>query len=95
MTKKAVVAQGNPLESLKDPSLLRTEGLINGQWRATSHLFDVTDPATGECLARVANLLADDAQDAIKAANAAWPAWREKSAKERSTILDALVPPAH
>ena len=86
-TNEVAAINENPLGSLKDPSLLRTEGLINGQWRVTSHLFDVADPATGRCIARVANLRADDANDAIKAANDAWPGWRSKSAKERSNIL--------
>jgi succinate-semialdehyde dehydrogenase/glutarate-semialdehyde dehydrogenase len=49
--------------------------------------FDVLDPATGEKLADVANLGAADAEAAIAAANAAWPAWRNKTAKERSIIL--------
>ena len=87
MTKKTEAAHHNPLENLRDPSLLRSEGLINGHWRATSHLFDVTNPATGKCIARVAGLRADDAEDAINAANAAWPAWRDRSAKERANIL--------
>jgi succinate-semialdehyde dehydrogenase/glutarate-semialdehyde dehydrogenase len=47
----------------------------------------VLDPATGLKLADVANLGPADAQAAIAAANAAWPAWRGKTAKERSNIL--------
>ena len=45
------------------------------------------DPATGQKLADVANLGPADAEAAIAAANAAWPAWRSKTAKERSIIL--------
>ncbi len=45
------------------------------------------DPATGQKLADVANLGTADAEAAITAANAAWPAWRSKTAKERSIIL--------
>ncbi len=76
-----------PLAPLKDPSLLKTEGLINGQWVAGASRFAVHDPATGLKLADVANLGPQDAQAAIDAANAAWPAWRSKTAKERSIIL--------
>jgi len=76
-----------PLATLKDPSLLKTEGLINGQWVAGASRFAVHDPATGLKLADVANLGPQDAQAAIDAANAAWPAWRSKTAKERSIIL--------
>jgi succinate-semialdehyde dehydrogenase/glutarate-semialdehyde dehydrogenase len=77
----------SPLALLKDPTLLKTDGLINGQWVPGSSRFDVLDPATGLKLADVANLGPADAQAAIAAANAAWPAWRGKTAKERSNIL--------
>ncbi|MEI8155558.1 MAG: NAD-dependent succinate-semialdehyde dehydrogenase [Burkholderiales bacterium] len=77
----------NPLALLKDPSLLKTNGLINGQWVGGASRFDVLDPATGAKLAEVANLDASDAQAAITAANAAWGPWRSKTAKERSIIL--------
>ena len=77
----------SPLALLKDSSLLKTDGLINGQWVQGASRFDVADPATGHKLADVANLGPADAQTAIAAANAAWPAWRGKTAKERSLIL--------
>jgi len=77
----------SPLALLKDPSLLKTDALINGQWVPGASRFAVTDPATGAHLADVANLGAADAELAIAAANAAWPAWRTKTAKERSIIL--------
>lgn len=77
----------SPLTQLKDPSLLKTDALINGQWLAGASRFDVTNPATGEKLADVANMTAADAKAAIDAANAAWPAWRAKTGKERSIIL--------
>ncbi len=76
-----------PLSLLKDPSLLKTDALINGQWVKGSARFDVHDPATGLKLADVANLGPAEAEAAIAAANAAWPAWRSKTAKERSLIL--------
>ena len=77
----------SPLSLLKDPSLLKTDGLINGQWVAGASRFDVLDPATGHKLADVANLGPADAEAAIAAADAAWPAWRAKTAKERSIIM--------
>ncbi len=77
----------SPLSLLKDPSLLKTDALINGQWVAGSSRFDVLDPATGQKLADVANLGPADAEAAIAAANAAWGAWKNKTAKERSNIL--------
>ena len=66
----------SPLSLLNDPSLLRTDALVNGHWVAGTSRFDVHDPATGEKLADVANLGSQEAEAAIVAANAAWPAWR-------------------
>ena len=76
-----------PLALLNDPTLLKTDALINGQWVKGASRFDVHDPATGAKLADVANLTAQDAEAALDAANAAWPAWRNKTGKERSIIL--------
>jgi succinate-semialdehyde dehydrogenase/glutarate-semialdehyde dehydrogenase len=77
----------SPLSLLNDPSLLKTDALIDGQWITGPSRFAVHDPATGLKLAEVANLGPQDAQAAIAAANAAWPAWRSKTAKERSILL--------
>ena len=76
-----------PLSLLNDPTLLKTDALINGHWVKGASRFDVHDPATGKKLADVANLTAQDAEAALDAANAAWPAWRNKTGKERSIIL--------
>ena len=77
----------SPLSLLKEPSLLKTDALINGQWVSGNRRFDVHDPALGIKLADVANLGPTEAETAIAAANAAWPAWRNKTGKERSIIL--------
>jgi succinate-semialdehyde dehydrogenase / glutarate-semialdehyde dehydrogenase len=77
----------SPLALLKDPTLLKTDGLINGEWVKGASRFDVLDPATGLKLADVANLGPADAEKAIAAANAAWAGWKTKTAKERSIIL--------
>ena len=77
----------HPLAQLKDPSLLKTDALIGGVWTPGHSRFAVHDPPTAALLADVANLSAADAQAAIAAANAAWPAWRSQTAKQRSSIL--------
>jgi succinate-semialdehyde dehydrogenase / glutarate-semialdehyde dehydrogenase len=77
----------SPLAQLKDASLLKTDALINGEWIKGPARFDVHDPSNGAKLADVANLGPEEAQAAIAAANAAWPAWRSKTGKERSIIL--------
>jgi succinate-semialdehyde dehydrogenase/glutarate-semialdehyde dehydrogenase len=77
----------SPLATLKDPSLLKTDALINGEWVAGTRRFEVSDPATGQRLADVANLGAAETEQAIAAANAAWPAWRAQTAKQRAAVL--------
>jgi len=79
--------KASPLAALADPSLLKTDALINGEWRAGGARFDVTDPATSRKLVDVADLGPADARAAIDAASAAWPAWRARTAKERAAVL--------
>jgi succinate-semialdehyde dehydrogenase / glutarate-semialdehyde dehydrogenase len=80
----------SPLSALKDPSLLKTGGLIHGEWVAgnANARFDVTNPATGAVLVQVARLGAVDAAAAISAADKAGPAWRNKTANERAAIMN-------
>jgi succinate-semialdehyde dehydrogenase/glutarate-semialdehyde dehydrogenase len=79
--------KSSPLSLLNDPTLLKVDGFIGGEWVGGAARFAVHDPATGAKLADVANLGPEEAEQAIAAANAAWPAWRAKTGKERSTIL--------
>ncbi len=77
------------MTSLQDASLLKTQAFIDGQWsdaddRAT---HAIVNPATGETVAHVPDMGATETQRAIAAANAALPAWRAKTAKERATLL--------
>ncbi|MFG6449330.1 NAD-dependent succinate-semialdehyde dehydrogenase [Roseateles sp. BYS180W] len=72
---------------LRDPSLLKADALINGQWVGGGSRFAVEDPATGQVLSEVADLSAADAEAAVNAANTAWAGWRAKTAKERAAIL--------
>ncbi|BBG61371.1 NAD-dependent succinate-semialdehyde dehydrogenase [Providencia rustigianii] len=70
--------------------LFRQQAYINGQWidAKDNSQFDVTNPANGEVIASVSNVGALETQQAIEAAEKALPAWRAKSAKERSQILN-------
>ena len=74
---------------LKDPTLLRQQAYINGVWSDADNgeTHPVTNPATGEQIGTVPRMGAAETKRAIDAANAAWPAWRKKTAKERATIL--------
>lgn len=70
-------------------SLLREKCFINGEWVDADNgaTIDVTNPATGEKLGTVPNCGAAETRRAIEAAEAALPAWRAKTAKERAAIL--------
>jgi succinate-semialdehyde dehydrogenase/glutarate-semialdehyde dehydrogenase len=74
---------------LRDPRLFREQALIGGTWMAADSgtTVAVTDPATGEILARVPDMGAAETRHAIEAAEAAWPAWRALTAKQRGAIL--------
>ena len=71
---------------LSDPSLMRSQCLIDGQWIGAAEEA-IFDPATGLEIGRVPYLGAKAAHDAVSAANAALPDWRAKTAKERSAVL--------
>src|SRR5215468_5627619 len=75
--------------SLADTSLLRNAAYVGGTWIGADSgaAFAVADPATGAVLATVPDLGAAETERAIAAAHAAFPAWRAKTAKERSLIL--------
>ncbi|WP_198116016.1 NADP-dependent succinate-semialdehyde dehydrogenase [Massilia rhizosphaerae] len=74
---------------LNDPSLLRQQAYIDGAWcdADAGKTAPVIDPATGETLGTVPHMGAAETRRAIDAANAAWPAWRAKTARERALIL--------
>ncbi|OYU72035.1 MAG: succinate-semialdehyde dehydrogenase (NADP(+)), partial [Burkholderiales bacterium PBB5] len=75
------------MTTLNDPSLLKTDALIGGEWVAGANRFDVLDPATGLKLADVANLGPVDCHNAIVAAEKAWGPWKAKTAKERAAVM--------
>ena len=72
---------------LKDSSLLEPRALIAGEWVAGASQANVINPATGEVVARAADLGVDEMRRAIDAAYAAGPAWASKTAKDRADIL--------
>ena len=74
---------------LKDATLFKQHCYLNGQWSAADNgtTIDVTNPASGEKLGTIPKMGAEETRRAIEAANAALPAWRAKTAKERSNIL--------
>ena len=74
---------------LKNTSLLKAHGYINGQWVGddAKSRFDVTNAYTNEVISTLPEMGKKETDAAIDAANAAWPDWRSKTAKERAIIL--------
>ncbi|HTN50994.1 MAG TPA: NADP-dependent succinate-semialdehyde dehydrogenase [Anaeromyxobacter sp.] len=75
--------------TLKDGKLLAQKCFIGGAWVDADDgaTIPVRNPATGEVLGTVPRMGAAETRRAIEAASAAWPAWRSKTAKERSALL--------
>ena len=75
---------------LRDPRLFKESAYVDGHWIAADNgaTFAVENPATGAVIARVAALEATETARAIAAAEAAWPAWRERPAAERAALLE-------
>ncbi len=80
---------GLPSQPLKDPKLFREQCHVNGAWigAAGGKHFAVHNPATGEQLGTVPDMGAEDAKQAIAAAEAALAGWRAKTGKERAAVL--------
>lgn len=74
---------------LNNPNLLRSQMYIDGRWldADSGKSLDVVNPATGKTVGTIPDGGAEETRRAIEAAEAALPAWREKTAKERSQIL--------
>jgi len=66
---------------------------INGQWVPASDgkVFTAYTPATGEKLAECAEATKEDVDAAVKAAWAAFPAWRDMGIAERAGILEKIA----
>ncbi|MEG3110461.1 MULTISPECIES: NAD-dependent succinate-semialdehyde dehydrogenase [unclassified Pantoea] len=74
--------------SLQDSELFQTGYLADGKWHHAAATFDVTNPATGEVIAQVAKAGKSETEQAIAAAERAFPAWRAQTAKARADILN-------
>lgn len=75
--------------SLKDPTLFKQACYIDGRWcdADDGKTIPVINPASGSPIGTIPAMSAEETRRAIKAANAAWPDWRAKTAKERSAVL--------
>jgi succinate-semialdehyde dehydrogenase/glutarate-semialdehyde dehydrogenase len=66
-----------------------SNALIDGEWVSAEDgsFFEVTDPATDELVARVANCGVVETRRALEAAAAAWPSWKALTAADRAARL--------
>ena len=78
-----------PPPNLNDKNLWRSRAYVDGAWITADGgaTLTVRNPATGETLASVPRMRAAETRRAIAAADAALPAWRARTAKERAVIL--------
>ncbi|CAK8723294.1 Succinate-semialdehyde dehydrogenase [Candidatus Electrothrix laxa] len=74
---------------LKNKELLCSRCLINGNWVSSGNekKIAVHNPANGALVGSVPSLGRKETLQAIEAADAAWPAWRSKTAHERSRLI--------
>ena len=74
---------------LKDGNLFHEKCYIDGAWvdADSGEMLTVNNPATGDTLGSIPKMGVSETERAIIAADVALPAWRAKTAKERSVIL--------
>ncbi len=74
---------------LNDPRLFNQQAYINGTWvdAHNNDVIQVTNPADNTLLGTIPNMGQIETSQAIDAANAALPEWRNKTASERSEIM--------
>ena len=74
---------------LTNTTLFKEQVFIDGQW-VNAHdnkTFAVTNPATGEIIANIASVAAQQVEQAVVAADTALATWKLTTAKERSLLL--------
>lgn len=77
------------MRELADGTLIRTQAYIGGEWvdGPQGATFDVTDPASGELIASVADAREEEAKAAVAAARSAFPEWAARTAHDRAQIM--------
>ena len=76
--------------SLSNPALFVERAYIGGAWvgAASGATVPVDKPATGAIIGTVPDCSAADTQAAIDAAEAAFPAWKARTASDRAAMLE-------
>jgi succinate-semialdehyde dehydrogenase / glutarate-semialdehyde dehydrogenase len=71
---------------LQEPALLQSQCIIDGRRIGTPQL-QVINPSTGAPVAQVPDLGGFETQQAVEAASAALPGWKDLTAKQRAQLL--------
>ena len=76
-----------------ESDLLRQQGYVDGQWvdADSGDTFQVVNPATGETIAQVPRMGANETRRALEAAERVLPEWRSRTAKDRARVLRRLA----
>ncbi|KAI1650407.1 aldehyde dehydrogenase [Daldinia loculata] len=82
--------------NLKNPELFRDKAYVNGQWieAKSGKRFDVIDPGSDQKFASCPDMAAEDVDDAVQAAQAAFQVYRKFTPRARADLLakfDALI----
>ncbi|KAF4575267.1 succinate semialdehyde dehydrogenase NADP+ linked [Pleurotus pulmonarius] len=77
---------------LKDASLIKNQGFINGQWidAKSGATISVNNPATNEEIGTVPEMGLEETQEAINAASVAFQTWGKTTAKYRHDLMMKL-----
>jgi succinate-semialdehyde dehydrogenase/glutarate-semialdehyde dehydrogenase len=75
--------------TLKDPTLLKSQVLIDGQWRHALNgaTKEVRNPANGDLIGLIPNVGEKETQEAIDSAQVAFKTWKLRTAEDRSNLL--------
>src|ERR1700739_1367225 len=83
------------MSSTAKPTVKTYQNYVNGQWVGGSSqgTFPVYDPSTEEVIAQVASATAEDVDNAVKAARAAFDSgpWAQTTAQDRGRVLFKLA----
>jgi len=92
MTAQANTLTQDERSTTKTSEARLLQNFIGGSWVSAkaSATLDVTNPASGEILARVPLSSRDDVEAAVAAAAKAWPDWRSRAVGERTEFIYAL-----
>jgi succinate-semialdehyde dehydrogenase / glutarate-semialdehyde dehydrogenase len=79
---------------IAETALRREQAFVDGRWvdADSGDTFTVTNPATGDELARVPRMGATETRRALEAAEAAFPGWRARAPPQTGGGLSGAGP---